>query len=116
MSGVDRAALIAGAKAAALEVAVRTRAGEPAEVLAGASWHELYALVLVLASASDLRVLTAVCARPDVEDAAEEARRLLAARAEAARLERAGLPKPLLLRVAEGEYRARLRAAREQAA
>jgi len=110
VNGIDRDALVAGAKQVAVEVAERTRAGEPADDLIGdATWHELYALVLVLAFAADLRALAAACA-PDGEDAVAEGRRLRAARAEAARLERAGLPKPLLLRVAEGEYRAWLKA------
>ena len=111
MTPEDGAALVARAKAVALEVAERTQAGEPAgDLIGGFSWHELYALALVLAFGADLRALAGACASPDGEDRVAEGRRLRAANAEAKRLRREGLPVPFLLRVAGSEYRARLKA------
>jgi hypothetical protein len=111
VTGMDRDALVARAKAVAVEVAERTRAGEPADDLIGsASWHELYALVLVLGFSADMRALASACASPDGEDRVAEGRRLRAAMAETGRLRRNGQPVPFALRVAESEYRAHLKA------
>ena len=117
MTGVDRDALVARAKQLAVPVANCTAAGIPPSHLIGdASWHELFALVLVLADAADPARLRAVCAARDGGGTPEgEWERLRRAHAKAEAMRRAGIPRPLTLRAADGQYRARLRAARKLA-
>lgn len=118
MTPADRDALVARAKALCVPVANCVAAGvAPSHLIGDASWHELYALVLVLADAADPRALRAVAASAeDGDDVTPEDVRLRAAHAEAQRLRTARLPVPLLLRVADNEYHARLKAARGKTA
>jgi len=113
----ERAALIARAKEVAVPVANCTAAGIPPSHLIGdATWHELYALVLVLADAVGHEALRQACAVSD-DTALErlEEERLRKAHSEAVRLRNAGLPVPLAVRAADSAYYAWRKAERRKA-
>lgn len=116
MTPADKDALVARARSLATPVANCVAAGiPPAHLIGEASWHELYALVLVLADAADPYTLRIVAeASDDGPEMTGEDDRLREAHRQAERLRRAGHPVPLLLRVADGEYHARRKALRER--
>jgi hypothetical protein len=117
VTAAEREALIARAKQLAVPVANCTAAGiPPAHLIGDATWHELFALVLVLADAADHEALRQACAVSD--DAGRERleeERLRKAHAEAVRLRNAGLPVPLAVRAADSAYYAWRKAERAKA-
>lgn len=118
MNAADRAALIARAKSRATAVTSCVAAGlRPDHILAEASWHDLAALMVVLAEAVDPAVLRAVVTVRDDDgrpDLTRQQARLREAHSQAVQLRKARQPVPDSLRVLDSAYRAEMKAAGQE--